>query len=48
FTDIDSLATNIWIGGLQQGIFLRVVQVLRLLFIASFISFLARISIIKE
>ena len=36
FTDIDSLATNIWIGGLQQGIFLRVVQVIRLLIILIF------------
>jgi hypothetical protein len=36
FTDIDSLATNIWIGGLQQGIFLRVIQVIRLLLILIF------------
>ncbi len=36
FTDIDSLATNIWIGGSQQGIFLRVVQVIRLLIILVF------------
>ena len=36
FTDINSLATNIWIGGLQQGIFLRVVQVIRLLLILVF------------
>ena len=36
FTDIDSLATNIWIGGLQIGIFLRIVQVIRLLTILIF------------
>ena len=36
FTDIDSLATNIWIGGLQQGIFLRVTQFIRLLIILIF------------
>jgi len=36
FTDINSLATNIWIGGLQQGIFLRVTQFIRLLIILVF------------
>jgi uncharacterized membrane protein YgdD (TMEM256/DUF423 family) len=33
FTDIDSLATNIWVGGLQVGIFLRVVMITQLILI---------------